>query len=185
MNKIDLTKGNILNNLIKFAIPYLISCFLQTFYGLADLYIVGQYNNADMITAVSIGSQVMHMVTVIIVGLAMGTTVLVSRYVGAKDSKRVGRTIGNSAVVFVVFALIVTCCTLLSVNQIIGVLEVPDAAISGTKSYLTICFAGIIFITAYNVLCSILRGLGDSKTPMYFVAVAGVLNIGLDYVLVG
>ena len=84
----DLTKGSALRVLIQFSLPYLLSCFLQTFYGMADLFITGQFNGADTISAVSIGSQIMHMVTVIIVGLAMGSTVMISQAVGEKNSKK-------------------------------------------------------------------------------------------------
>ncbi len=92
----DLTQGNILKTLIGFSIPYLISCFLQTFYGLTDLFVAGRFNHAEVISAVSIGSQVMHMLTVMIVGLAMGSTVLISNAVGAKDSRKTAEGIGNT-----------------------------------------------------------------------------------------
>lgn len=185
MSNNNLTKGNEWHNLIRFAIPYMIACFLQTFYGLADLFIVGQFNKAAAITAVSVGSQVMHMVTVIIVGLAMGTTVMISRAAGSGDERLVKKSVGNSVLLFLIAAFAVTLVTMLGINGIVSVLKVPAKAVTGTRQYLLVCFLGIIFITAYNVICSIFRGLGDSKTPMYFVAVAGVLNIGLDYILVG
>ena len=96
----DLTQGNILKTLIGFSIPYLISCFLQTFYGLTDLFVAGRFNHAEVISAVSIGSQVMHMLTVMIVGLAMGSTVLISNAVGAKDSRKTAEGIGNTVSLF-------------------------------------------------------------------------------------
>lgn len=184
-NKFDLTKGSIVKNLLKFSVPYLISCFLQTFYGLADLYITGQYNGAAAISAVSIGSQVMHMITVIIVGFAMGTTVLISNYIGAKKRDMVKDTIGNSIVFFAVIATIMTVSLLVFTDCIIKYLAVPVEAVAGTKQYLLVCFVGVVFITSYNVICSIFRGLGNSITPMYFVAIAGVINIGLDYLFIG
>ena len=81
----NLTKGSVFKNLIVFSLPYLLSSFLQTFYGLADLFVVGQYNGAGSSSAVSVGSQVMHMVTLVIVGIAMGSTVMISQSVGAQD----------------------------------------------------------------------------------------------------
>ena len=96
--KNDLTTGNVKKTMLKFVLPYLLSCFLQTFYGMADLFVVGLYNGPQTTTAVSVGSQVMHMLTVIIVGLAMGTTVRIARAVGAKDAKDAGETIGTSVV---------------------------------------------------------------------------------------
>lgn len=109
----NFTQGSIIKNLIRFSVPYLISCFLQTFYGLADLFIVGQYNGAATITAVSVGSQVMHMLTVIIVGLAMGTTVTISRAIGEKNRNYVNKAIGNTIVIFIAFAILATAFLLL------------------------------------------------------------------------
>lgn len=181
----NLTEGSLPKLLLRFSIPYLISSFLQTFYGLADLFITGQFNGASTISAVSIGSQVMHMLTVVIVGLAMGTTVNISHGVGSKDDKRISRTIGNSVIVFTVFAIAATLLLLLCRRPIITLLSTPPEAVAETLSYVTICFIGIPFITAYNVISSIFRGLGDSRTPLYFIAIAGVLNIILDYILIG
>ena len=96
MNKNDLTTGDIRANLVRFAIPYLIAAFLQTFYGMADLFVVGLYNGTSTTTAVSIGSQVMHMLTVIILGFAMGTTVHVGRNIGGKNYDEAAKTVGNS-----------------------------------------------------------------------------------------
>ena len=185
MSTYNLTKGSVWKNLIRFSLPYLLSCFLQTFYGMADLFITGQFNGASTITAVSVGSQLMHMLTVIIVGLAMGSTVMLSRSVGAKDQKTTAKAIGNSVILFSVFALLMTTILLLSVNGILGLLSVPSEAWRETKNYVVICFIGVIFITAYNVLSSMYRGLGDSRHPMYFVMLAGILNVGMDYLLIG
>ncbi|MGI6212665.1 MAG: MATE family efflux transporter [Anaerovoracaceae bacterium] len=181
----DLTKGSIFHLIIRFSIPYLISCFLQTFYGLADLFIAGQFNGAAVISAVSIGSQVMHMVTVVLVGLAMGTTVTISRAVGAKMPDRAAKCIGNTILIFSMIAVALTIVLLIAENGIISILSTPEEAVSETYRYLVICFAGIPFITAYNIIASIFRGLGDSRRPMYFIAIAGVINIVLDYIFMG
>lgn len=184
MNK-NLTTGSVLKNLIYFCIPYLFSYFLQTLYGMADLFIVGQFEGVASTTAVSIGSQVMHMITVIIVGLAMGTTVSIGQAIGANDSKKVSKNIGNSITLFACFSITLTILLLLLKNNIVSIMSTPSEAITGTLSYLTICFIGIPFITAYNIISSIFRGLGDSKRPMYFVMVACILNIALDYLFMG
>ncbi len=169
----------------RFAIPYLIASFLQSFYGMADLFITGQFNGAAAVTAVSNGSQVMHMLTVMIVGLAMGTTVCISRSIGAGDRQKAASFIGNSISVFAVLAVAATAILLACIPNIISILNVPQESVDSTYSYLLICFAGIPFITAYNVISSIFRGLGDTRSPMIFVAIAGVINVGLDIVLVG
>lgn len=181
----DLTQGSVLRTIVVFAFPFLISYFLQTLYGLADLFIIGQFEGAASITAVSVGSQVMHMLTVIIVALAMGATVLIGRAVGAHDSVKLAKTVGNTITLFMTLSLILTVILLLLVKPIVSLMFTPVESVAQTETYLYICFAGIPFITAYNIICSVFRGMGDSKSPMYFIAVACVFNILLDYVFIG
>lgn len=181
----SLTSNRVFKTLISFSVPYLLSCFLQTLYGMADLFIVGQFNGVDSTTAVSVGSQVMHMLTVMIVGLAMGSTVLIGKTVGAKQKEDTSFAVGNTILLFVVVSIFLTAVLILAVRPIVSVMSTPKEAISGTVTYLTICFIGIPFITAYNVLCSIFRGMGNSKSPMYFVAIACVANIALDFLFIG
>ncbi len=181
----NLTNGSVFKNLIFFSLPYLLSYFLQTLYGMADLFIIGQFEGVASTTAVSIGSQIMHMLTVMIVGLAMGTTVSVGQAVGAGDRKRAAKSIGNTASLFMMVSLGLTAVTLLFVSPIVSVMSTPSEAVDGTIKYLTVCFIGIPFITAYNIISSIFRGLGDSKSPMYFIAVACAANIALDYLFMG
>ncbi len=181
----NLTTGNIFKTIVYFALPYLLSYFLQTLYGMADLFITGQFNSVDAITAVSNGSQVMHMLTVIIVGLAMGATVTISRAIGANKKTDAARAIGNTVTLFMAVSLLFTVFLLCFVKQIISLIAIPAEAVSGTTSYLIICFIGIPFITAYNIISSIFRGIGDSKTPMYFIAIACAANIILDYIFIG
>lgn len=183
--KHNLTEGNIRKTLIRFAVPYFLACFMQAFYGMADLFITGQFGSAATITAVSIGSQVMHMITVILVGLAMGTAVLLGNAVGAKDERMIGKTLGNSAFLFGLLALITMVGLLVAVNPIVSLMQTPTEAVADTARYLFICFVGIPFIISYNVISSVFRGMGDSKSPMYFVGIACILNIILDYVFIG
>lgn len=181
----NLTTGSVFKNILWFSLPYLLSYFLQTLYGMADLFIIGQFDAVASTTAVSIGSQVMHMLTVMIVGLAMGSTVHIGQAVGRKDQKGAAATIGNTVTLFMILSVILTVCLLLVVKPIVHVMSTPQEAVSGTITYLTICFIGIPFITAYNIISSIFRGMGDSKSPMYFIAVACVANIALDYLFIG
>lgn len=181
----DLTKGSVLGTIVRFSLPYFAAYFLQTFYGLADLFITGQFCDAGTITAVANGSQLMHFVTVVIVGLSVGTTVMIGHAVGSRNSKRIGRIIGNTVTIFAAASLVMTAVLLFSSGLILTVMQVPPEARPGMLAYVTVCFAGIPFITAYNVIAAIFRGLGDSKTPMFFVAIACVLNIGLDYLFIG
>ena len=181
----NLTSGSVLKNMLWFSLPYFLSYFLQTLYGMADLYIIGQFEGVAATTAVSVGSQLMHMVTVVIVGLAMGTTVCVGRAVGAQDKKRAATDIGNTVVLFAAVALALTAVLLVFVRQIVSLMSTPEEAADGTSEYLTICFIGIPSITAYNLISSIFRGMGDSRSPMYFVAIACCANIALDYLFIG
>ncbi len=181
----DLTRGNLITIMLQFSVPYLIASFLQSFYGMADLFITGQFNGAATISAVSIGSQIMHMLTVMIVGLAMGATVMISRGVGSGDQKMISKSIGNAVVLFVGIAAAATILCLLGARGFVAVLSTPKEAVSETLTYVRICFTGIPFIVAYNVIASIFRGLGDTRSPMYYVAIAGVINIIGDYILIG
>ena len=181
----DLTQGNLFGKMIAFAIPYLISCFLQTFYGLADLFITGLYNNAIPVTAVSIGSQVMHVLTVILVALVMGSTISIGHAIGGKREEEAGKAIGNSISLFSFVAVFLTGLLFFSIDGVLSLLKTPPEAFANTKDYLQICFSGLPFIIAYNVIAGIFRGLGDTKSPMYFVAIAGIINIALDYLLIG
>lgn len=181
----NLTTGSVFKTLLYFSLPYLLAYFLQTLYGMADLFIIGQYNGVESTTAVSIGSQVMHMLTVMIVGLAMGATVMIGQAVGAGKKEQASLAIGNTVTLFMILSVIVMAVLLLAVRPIVVVMSTPAEAVPGTISYLTVCFIGIPFITAYNIISSIFRGMGDSKSPMYFIAVACAANIALDYLLIG
>ncbi len=181
----NLTTGSVFKTIVSFSLPFLLSYFLQTLYGMADLFIIGQFYGVDSTTAVSIGSQVMHMLTVMIVGLAMGSTVLIGRAVGARDRKQASLAVGNTAVLFLSLSVLGAVLLLWAAEPIVSLMSTPAEAASGTARYLAICFLGIPFITAYNIISSIFRGMGDSKSPMYFVAVACAFNIGLDYLFIG
>ena len=145
--KKDLTTGNVFQTILYFALPYLLSYFLQTLYGMADLYIIGQFNGVAATTAVSIGSQVMHMLTVIIVGLAMGTTVTVGRAIGAKKTDEASLAIGNTVTLFMIVSVVFTLGLLLLLKPIVALISTPQEAVQGTIQYLFVCFIGIPFIT--------------------------------------
>lgn len=181
----NLTTGNIKKTLIVFALPYLLSCFMQTFYGMVDLYVVGLFNTKATSSAVAIGSQVTHMLTVIIVGIVMGTTVKIGRHIGEKNEVAVRKTIGSSIILFSIIGIILMLILLLLLEDITLLMKTPLKALEQTREYLRICFAGIPFIVAYNVISGIFRGLGDTKHPMYFVTIACVTNILMDFVLIG
>ena len=171
----NLTSGSVLKSILFFSLPYLLSYFLQTLYGMADLFIIGQFEGVASTTAVSIGSQVMHMITVMIVGLAMG----------AENKPRAARLIGNTVTLFMAGSVVLAAVLVGLVDPIVRIVSTPEQAVAGTRTYLIICFIGVPCITAYNIRASIVRGLGDSRSPMYFIAVACASNIALDYLFMG
>lgn len=185
MNRKDLTQGSILGNIMTFSLPYVLAYFLQILYGLADLFVIGQFCDVDSTTAVSNGAQVMYLFTCVVIGLAMGTTVCLGRAVGAKDQSRASNIIGNTATMFLCLSVVLATVLLIFRNHIVSLIDTPAEAVGATCDYLTVCFIGIPFIMAYNIIASIFRGLGDSRSPMYFVAIACVVNIILDYIFIG
>ncbi len=181
----NLTEGSVFKTLITFSLPFLASYFLQTLYGMADLVIIGMFEGVASTTSVSIGSQVMHMITVIIVGLSMGSTVAVSHSIGAGDKRKAGRDVGSTIVLFTIVAFSLTLLLTLFSSGVVSIMSTPNEAVSGTRAYLIVCFLGIPFITAYNIISSIYRAVGDSKTPFYFVLAACIANIVLDLLFMG
>ena len=165
--------------------PFLIANVLQALYGGADLFVVGQYDDAASVAGVAIGSQVMQTITGIILGLTTGTTILIAMGTGAKDDRKVAATIGTSVYFFTVTGIILTLVMVLFHRPIAALMHTPEEAMADTLHYILICSAGIPFIMGYNVVCGILRGLGDSKSPLYFVGLACIINIGADFLLVG
>ncbi len=181
----NLTTGSVFQTIVYFALPYLLSYFLQTLYGMADLFIIGQFGGVDGITAVSNGGQVMHMLTVIIVGMAMGTTVMIGQAIGAGKKEKVSKVIGNTVTMFMIASVLLMGLALAMTDFIVKWTGIPEEAVIGTTQYLRICFIGIPFITAYNIISAIFRGLGDSRSPMIFIGIACAANIGLDYLFMG
>ena len=180
-----MTKGSVPKVLLQFALPYLLANVLQALYGGADLFVVGQFDDPASVAGVAIGSQVMQTITGIILGLTTGTTILIGIATGAGNDRQAAATIGSSIWLFAIIGVVLTMLMTLLHNPIAVLMQTPAEAMTDTRHYLLICSLGIPFIIGYNVVCGILRGLGDSRTPLYFVALACVINIVLDFVLVG
>lgn len=184
MHSGNFTEGKIFGPLIRFTIPVMSALFLQSLYGAVDLFVVGQYAaNAD-VSAVSTGAQIMQTVTQVIAGLAMGTTILLGQEIGEGKSKEAGKTVGASIVFFGAFALVLSGLMLLGTPFLARLMNAPEEAFEATCRYLRICSAGLLFIIAYNLLGSLFRGIGNSRLPLFSVAVAAVFNIIGDLVLV-
>ena len=180
----DFTQGNILKKLIRFMIPILGALVLQAAYGAVDLLVVGRFGSTAGLSAVSTGSQILNLVTFVITQLAMGITVLIARYIGEKETNQIGQLLGGSTVVFSILAVVLFVVMVFFSHSLAILMQAPNEAVSLTSTYVKICGAGIFFIVAYNVLSAIFRGLGDSKSPLIFVAIACVVNIVGDLVFV-
>ena len=181
---ITFTRGPILAPLLKFALPVLGALILQAMYGAVDLLVVGQFGTPSDVSAVSTGSQLMHTITFMITGLAMGTTILLGQSIGAGEGERSGDIIGAAVCLFGVLGLAVTAIVPLLAPQLCGLMHAPEEAFSQTVAYVTICAGGALFIVAYNVLGSVFRGMGDSRTPLLAVGIACVVNIVGDLLFV-
>ncbi|MCD8377039.1 MAG: MATE family efflux transporter [Oscillospiraceae bacterium] len=182
-----LLQGGIFSSLVRFALPFLAAALLQQLYGTVDTLTVGRLsaNAAAGLSAISTGAQIIYMVTTLVMGLATGGTVLIGQYVGSGQQENVKRAIGTMFPVFGIAAVVLSALLVGFSGGIVRLMQVPEAAAPAARQYLIICGAGMIFVTGYNMVSGILRGLGDSKTPMLLVAIACVINIIGDIVLVG
>ena len=183
-NRSQFTEGKILGKLLRFAVPVLLAMCLQSMYGAVDLLIVGQFSTAANVSAVSTGSQLMHTVTAVLTAMAMGTTIMLGQALGAGKKRHAGQIIGNSITLFALIAAGMTAVMLVFAEQAAALLHAPEEAFDATVRYIRICSAGAVFIVAYNVLGSIFRGLGDSKTPLMTVGFACIFNIIGDLLFV-
>ena len=182
--KSDFTQGSILKKLIPFMIPILGALVLQAAYGAVDLLVVGRFGSTAGLSAVSTGSQILNLVTFVITQLAMGITVLIARYIGEKSTGQIGELLGGAITVFAIVSAVLFVVMVFFARPLAVLMQAPQEAISLTTVYVRICGGGIFFIVAYNVLAAIFRGLGDSRSPLIFVAVACVVNIIGDLILV-
>lgn len=182
--KQDFTQGSIFTKMVKFMFPILGALILQAMYSAVDLLIVGKFGTTAGISGVSTGSSIMNLVTFTLCALTTGVTVQIGRYIGEKKEDRLGKLIGGSICFFTVLGIVITFVLILFARPIAVLMQAPEEAVELTALYIRICGVGFIFIVFYNFISSIFRGLGDSKSPLIFVAIACVANIIGDLVLV-
>ena len=183
-DKADFTQGSILKKLVAFMMPVLGALILQAAYGAVDLLVVGRFGSTSGLSAVSTGSQVLNLVTFVVVQFAMGITVLIARYLGEKKPEKIGAVIGGGAIVFTIISVVLFIVMVCFAHPISILMQAPEEAVDLTASYVRICGGGIFFIVVYNLLSAIFRGLGDSKSPLLFVLVACIVNVIGDLALV-
>ena len=165
-------------------LPILGALVLQAAYGAVDLLVVGRFGSTSGLSAVSTGSQVLNLVTFVVIQFATAITVLIARYLGEKKPERIGSVIGGAVVVFAGISIILFFLMVVFAHPIAVLVQAPTEAVELTTSYVRICGSGIFFIVAYNLMAAIFRGLCDSKSPLLFVLVACIVNIVGDLVLV-
>ena len=176
-DKADFTQGSILKKLVFFMLPVLGALILQAAYGAVDLLVVGRFGSTSGLSAVSTGSQVLNLVTFVVIQFAMGITVLIARYLGEKKPQQIGAVIGGAGVVCAPISIGLFIIMVCFARPISVLMQAPAEAVDLTSQYVRICGSGIFFIVAYNLMSAIFRGLGDSKSPLLFVLVACIVNV--------
>ena len=178
-------KGKILPPLIKFALPLMLSQLLQALYGAVDLIVVGHYSTTADFSAVSTGSQLMQGVTGIIIGLTTGVTVLIGQAIGAGDKKRAGAVCAGMIKLLVILSVFLSVILVVLAPGALKIMQIPPQAEPAGVQYIRICAAGTVFISAYNAVSGLFRGVGNSKMPLIFILIACLVNILGDLLLVG
>ena len=185
MKSNNLTEGNVKRVLLSFAVPFFISYAMQAAYGAVDLFVVGKFCQTSAVSAVSIGSQAMQLITSFVVGISMGTTVLIGRSSGENDREMIKKTVQSSVWILIILSFVLTLLMLLNGQTIAIWMQTPAKALAETKTYIHICSIGIPFIVMFNVNAAIMRGMGNSKTPMQIVGISGLCNVVGDFILSG
>ena len=183
-NNLDFTQGKILSPLLRFAMPVLFALFLQAMYGAVDLLVVGKFAMAADVSAVATGSQIMMTLTNLVSSFAMGMTIFLGEKIGEKKPREAGRIVGSGLMLFAAIGIVLTILIPIGAELLAQIMHAPQEAFSLTTVYIRICGAGSIIIIAYNLIGSIFRGLGDSKTPLLTVAIACICNIAGDLLTV-
>lgn len=180
----DLTEGSVAKKLLTFAAPFMLSNLLQVAYNLIDMVIVGQEIGQSGLAAVANGGDVLHMLTFFSMGFSSAGQIIISQYVGMKEHERISRTVGTMFTFTTLLALAFAIIGFFTIDLMLNLLNIPEESWAQAKEYSIVCFFGLVFIFGYNLVSAILRGMGDSKRPFYFIAAAAVMNLILDLVFV-
>ncbi|NMP37714.1 MAG: MATE family efflux transporter [Clostridiales bacterium] len=180
----NLYEGSVLKRLVLFSLPFLASNIIQSLYNVADMLIVGNFSGTNSLSGVNIGGQVTFILTQIVLGFCIGGSVLIAQYIGAQNKRAVEKVTSTLITSLLILSAIITVLMVVLRTPVLRLVKTPQESFSEANAYLFITVLGIIFIFAYNALSAILRGMGDSKRPLYFIAVACVTNVVLDLLLV-
>ena len=181
----SLLTGSVPKKLAVFALPLLLANILQSFYNVVDMLVVGQIVGDTGLAAIGNASKLCYIINSICIGVTMGGTVLVAQFKGANDEQGQSETVGTLFTISLIASLIVTILGLLVYQPLFRLLNVPAIAMKDACEYMQIICYGTVFVFGYNAVCSIMKGFGDSKSPIYFIAIATLVNIVLDVILVG
>lgn len=181
----DLTQGSVPRTLLSFSMPLFLSGLLQLVYNMVDMIVVGQFVGTEGLSAVSIGGEVLMLITFVAMGFSNAGQIVISRYVGGRRTDLVGEMVGTLFTLLESLALIIMCVFLFTYQGILRWLNTPEEIWDYTCQYCITCILGIVFIYGYNLVSAILRGMGDSRHPFIFIAIASVINVILDLLLVG
>lgn len=187
MSKLEknLAEGNVVKQLLLFSLPFLVANIIQSFYNVADMLIVGNFSGTISLSGVTIGGQITFILTNIIAGLCTGGTILIAQYLGAKDKEAVKQTVATLITTLMITAVLITVVMLFTKEPLLRLLQTPAESFDESNRYLLVTVLGIVFIFGYNALSAIMRGMGDSKRPFYFVLLACITNVLLDLLFVG
>jgi putative MATE family efflux protein len=180
----DFTSGSVFKQLLVFSWPLMLSNLLQMVYNMVDMVVVGQFVGSAGLTAVSSGGDIMNIGTTICMGFTSAGQVMISQHIGRHDYDGMKKTIGTMFSFLLLFSIIITVLGLMFRDSLIKAINVPLEAVKGANDYSIVCFYGMFFIFGYNIISAVLRGMGDSKRPLAFIAVAACLNLILDLVFV-
>ena len=180
----DMTTGNPVKLILLFSIPLLIGNIFQQFYSMVDTIIVGRFVGVEALAAVGTTSSMVFLVNGFVMGLTSGFAVLISQKYGAKDEAGVKKAVASSITLSIIATIIVTFISVISAKPLLALMNTPSNIMKDASTYIIILYAGNVAIIFYNMMAAILRALGDSKTPLYFLIVSSVLNIILDLVLI-
>ncbi len=181
----DLTQGSVIKNLIIFSLPFVLSNFIQSLYSVCDMIIIGNFTSVDCLNGVSNATQLTMLFTNAVIGLAVGGTVLIGQYIGSGNKGEIKKSIGTLFTLLLIIGASLSIISPFICNPVLKLMQVDENCMGYATSYFITVMSGTIFVFAYNALAGVMRGMGDSKHPMIFVAIAAALNIGLDLLFVG
>lgn len=180
----DLTQGNVARQLIYFSIPFILSNLLQAIYNIVDMIVIGQFVGSAGLSAVSIGSDLVVLMTMLCSGFSISGQIIISQYVGTNDRESISRTIGTMFTMMLSGAIVLSILCCRTSTLLLRFEGTPPEAWDGAMAYTITCYLGLVFIFGYNIVSAILRGMGDGKRPLYFIAVASIVNLILDLIFV-